>query len=1174
MPSLVVGTLRALLTLDSAKFEAGIRKSDKELSKFATSSRRLGRQASYLGSALTKGITLPLVALGATTSKAAIDFESSFAGVRKTVDATEEQFADLAQGFRDMSKEIPINVNELNRIGEAAGQLGIKTENILDFTETMAQLGVTTNLSADEAATALARLANITQMPQDQFDELGSTIVALGNNFATTEAEIVEFGLRIAGAGSQIGLTESEILAFGTALSSVGIKAEAGGTAISKVMVEIANAVASGGERLTKFAEIAGTTTADFRRQFETDAAGAVTTFIEGLGRLSDQGVNVFGVLEDVEFANIRVRDALLRASGAGDLLRDSLKVGAQALEDNTALTDEAAQRFETTRSQLTLLWNRIKDVGITIGNALLPMIRRAIEFFDDLLPLVERLAGAFGQLPVPLQAIAVGLAGIAATAGPLLLVVGQFAFGVSALATTFTAGGLAATAFAGLLAALSSPITAPIALLVGAGGLVFAVQRYIDTEEAVPRPVKDTTDAIEGQTGALQEAADAWDNLTTRERFSRVGDFFKTISVGLIEANDAWDRFRRYTLGFDFVKPDPLSQVARSVAQLAVDTPKLGGALMAAAPSAQALEETMARLNTSALAVAEVEIKAGKNGIIAGADWRTAAGDADTLTEELNALIRAERALLNDWPFHRQELDEVLQVFAKIKPEIADTVPLTMGFGEELVGLAGPPQVALANIDNVLGQIGTKLEDEVPPTFFDSLGAQLSLTFKRISAELPDVIIGALQGGGSVGKAIGAFIGGGIGSDLGALATKAIGGKLGSLVGGLLGPLGAIGGQFLGSLFSKIGGGPSAAELAARDQVQTFTETIKDGLSSTQMAEAQQALADGWANVNDAALVIGVRDMFVEAGRSAAEGEQAVARLWAAMKNGSQDAVKAAQDAILEVTGEFTSLADMQAANFDEMRQAAQRYGIDLESLGDSFLQAELDKTAQQIKRDFDLLIAGGADVKGVLEGMSDEISDLVQDSLKFGTEIPANMRPLVEQLIESGQLIDENGEKLTSLEGLNFAETLAASIGSLNDTLRDLVDHLTGQGGVLDAFSKFPSQINIPVNFQTAGLPAGIQLPQFHVGTPNLDFSRFGRESIVATHGSEAIIPQGSGHLLAGEIARAMPVGGGGAVVVNNDFRGALIPGDFDAEQRLSRIISQAIASDAELSRRLGVA
>jgi len=148
------------------------------------------------GAVMSAAITAPLVAVGTTVIKTSVDFESAFAGVRKTVDATEEEFAQLRQGILDMSNELPASANEIAKVAEAAGQLGIKTENILDFTRTMIDLGESTNLSAEQAATALARFANIVQMPQDEFDKLGSVIVDLGNNLATTEAEIVEMGVK------------------------------------------------------------------------------------------------------------------------------------------------------------------------------------------------------------------------------------------------------------------------------------------------------------------------------------------------------------------------------------------------------------------------------------------------------------------------------------------------------------------------------------------------------------------------------------------------------------------------------------------------------------------------------------------------------------------------------------------------------------------------------------------------------------------------------------------------------------------------------------------------------------------------------------------------------------------------------------------------------------------
>ena len=104
----------------------------------------------------------------------------------------------------------------------------------------------------------MARFANITQMSQGDFGRLGATIVDLGNNFATTEAQIVEMALRLAGAGDLIGLTEAEILAIGTTLSSVGIRAEAGGTAFSRVFAEMQKAVQSGSKELDTFDQIVG----------------------------------------------------------------------------------------------------------------------------------------------------------------------------------------------------------------------------------------------------------------------------------------------------------------------------------------------------------------------------------------------------------------------------------------------------------------------------------------------------------------------------------------------------------------------------------------------------------------------------------------------------------------------------------------------------------------------------------------------------------------------------------------------------------------------------------------------------------------------------------------------------------------------------------------------------
>lgn len=388
-----------------------------------------GQSLSKAGGTLTLGVTTPLIAAGTAAVKSAIDFESAFAGVKKTVDATDTQLAKLKQGILDMSQELPTSAVEISAVAEAAGQLGIQTESILGFTRVMVDLGESTNMSADEAATTLARLANITGMSQDNFDRLGSVIVDLGNHLATTESEITAMGLRLAGAGSQVGMSEAQILSLAGALSSVGIEAEAGGSAVSKVLVDMQLAVENGGESLERFASVSGMSAEQFAAAFRDDAAAALLAFIEGLATCDERGVSAIKTLTDMEIEEVRMRDALLRAAGASEVFADALELGSTAWEENNALTKEASQRYQTTESKIKKAKNTITEAGRSIGETMLPVVA-------DLAQSAADLAKQFAALPPETQKNILAFAGAAAAAGPLLKVTGSLVSGTGKLVT------------------------------------------------------------------------------------------------------------------------------------------------------------------------------------------------------------------------------------------------------------------------------------------------------------------------------------------------------------------------------------------------------------------------------------------------------------------------------------------------------------------------------------------------------------------------------------------------------------------------------------------------------------------------------------------------------------------------------------------------------------------
>ena len=327
--------------------------------------RALGLTKAVAGAAVGAGTAL--AGLGVAAVNAGSDFESAFAGIRKTVDATEQEYAVLEDSIRDMAKNMPMTASELAEIGESAGQLGIHTENLEDFIRTMADLSVATNLTSEDAASQFAKFANITGMAQDQFDEMGSTVVALGNNMATTEADIMNMAMRLAGAGSQINMSVADILGYSAALSSVGIEAEAGGSALSKVMVSMQLAVETGTEDLKDYANVAGMAADEFQQLFKTDPSRALSAFISGLGDTDRLGKSAIAVLDEMGISEVRLRDTLLRAASAGDLFENSLQIANEGFEENTALTKEAEQRYATFESRLQMVQNRVNDVGISL---------------------------------------------------------------------------------------------------------------------------------------------------------------------------------------------------------------------------------------------------------------------------------------------------------------------------------------------------------------------------------------------------------------------------------------------------------------------------------------------------------------------------------------------------------------------------------------------------------------------------------------------------------------------------------------------------------------------------------------------------------------------------------------------------------------------------------------
>lgn len=381
-------------------------------------------------------------------AESSIEFESAFTGVKKTVDGTPKQLAAISDEIKRMAAETGVSTTTIAAVAENAGQLGVATENIASFTRTMLDLGESTNLTADEAAVAIARLTNIMGSGEDATSRLGSSLVALGNNFATTESEILEMATRLASAGKLAGMSEAQILALATAMSSVGIEAEAGGTAMTQTLNAIDRAASSGGDTLETFARVAGMSAEEFTTAWRTDAAGALTAFIQGLSTLSAQGGSVTAILDDLGLSGIRQSNMLRSLALASDMMTDALETSNSAWTENVALANEANAVYGNTEHRISAARESINNLGIAIGDAFGPQISGGADMVNDLAQALTDAAETAPGLVSALGSVTVGITGAAAAYVAL-----------KTAATAFNAIGITSLSALGPLAAVGAAI-------------------------------------------------------------------------------------------------------------------------------------------------------------------------------------------------------------------------------------------------------------------------------------------------------------------------------------------------------------------------------------------------------------------------------------------------------------------------------------------------------------------------------------------------------------------------------------------------------------------------------------------------------------------------------------------------------------------------------------------
>lgn len=667
---------------------------------------KAGEKITSAGQALTRNVSAPIAAAGVAAVKSSIDFETAMTGVMKTVDETATtSYSDLAEAIKKMSTETASSKTEIAAVAEAAGQLGVGADDIEKFTKVMIMLGDTTNVSAQDAATSLAKFMNITGDSLDDVDRLGSAIVDLGNNFATDEASIISMATRLASAGTIAGLSSTDILSLAASMSSVGIEAEAGGTAMSQTLTNIGNRVASfkagTTEALDDISKVTGMSAQEFADAWEKDPVKAVQSFIEGLNRMNDSGENVNAVLDDLGMKGIRQSNMLKSLALASGNMSDAIDTSSEAFRKNTALTEEANKKYQTTAARLSQVKEKASNAAITFGNVMLPTVEKVIDaagkFADKLSAMddSEREAiirtAAFAAATGP---VLIGVGKTVTAVGQITQVVGGAAVKIGEIQTAMEAAGGAGQFFAaglGSTAGLATAVLAPLGLLAVAFTKAGEELRKTTEEQAAfAQKTQEAADAasqaaaqVDGVGAAISESAGG---------FQTAGgtlDYFKSM------LNGCYDESGRLKEGMEATAEYALNEL-----NTAMGTDYSTEFIAQAENSKQALEEINGAIDANieklkAQAIAQAFQKDYPNALKAQADAHTALTTAqDTYTEavkkaddaqkELNAALSASDATTGKGIERQQKAKTAQQEASKAVKEAAEAYKTAAGAAAE----------------------------------------------------------------------------------------------------------------------------------------------------------------------------------------------------------------------------------------------------------------------------------------------------------------------------------------------------------------------------------------------------------------------------------------------------------------------------------------------------------
>ncbi len=366
-----------------AKLGKTIEQARQQADRFAATQARLANHKAAAGELWGQAVGVAGLGLAmAAPVKAAMDFESAFADVKKVVDGTDAELAGLSQAILNMGRTLPLAHTEIAALAAAGGQLGVALKDLPAFIETTAKMAVAFDMGANEAGDAMAKIAKVYKIPIAEIGRLGDAINQISNESPAKASEIVRALSRVGGVAQAFGLTAEQASALSASFIALGKPPEVAGTAINALLVKLQTA----DKQSPKFQaalESMGMSAGVLKKAIAEDAQGALLGFLKALEAVpKDQRMGSLFDLFGLEYA-----DDIAALAGNIGVYGEQLDAASRA---GGSMNKEFAARAATTANNMQLLKNTVSELGISIGSVLLPPLNSLL---SGLRPMVETVA-------------------------------------------------------------------------------------------------------------------------------------------------------------------------------------------------------------------------------------------------------------------------------------------------------------------------------------------------------------------------------------------------------------------------------------------------------------------------------------------------------------------------------------------------------------------------------------------------------------------------------------------------------------------------------------------------------------------------------------------------------------------------------------------------------------